>query len=78
MSLKSRSKNMSLGKIGFLPAKCPQCPHPPVHVTDGKRGPLREQWDESPATPSPCAHPRWQSPHFVSWVAVPAWASNLF
>lgn len=35
MSLRSRDKNLSLGKIGFLPTKCPQ--RSPIHVTDGKR-----------------------------------------
>lgn len=44
MSLRSRSKNLSLGKIGFLPTKCPQwCPHP-CHIWEEA---YSEQWDEN-------------------------------
>lgn len=36
MSLRSRHKNLSLGKIGPLPTECLQWS--PIHVVDGKRG----------------------------------------
>lgn len=36
MSLRSRHKNLSLGKVGPLPTKCLQWS--PIRVVDGKRG----------------------------------------